>query len=132
MAKQEDFRYKKWRQEIYRRANYICQMCGCKDVKFHAHHVYSQHRHPHLKYVLENGLCLCGQCHLVRVHYNGETPSGAYDILKSLRTLALDRKALITYKKYHKVLNSDRKRRSDPGVSPLPESFAVFGIKIIY
>jgi hypothetical protein len=45
----------------------------CKEAvdvrrKMHAHHIDRQHDHPELAVDLNNGVCLCGDCHLRVVH----------------------------------------------------------------
>lgn len=72
MTKSEDDRFQR---EVCDRANYICQRCK-KDFSYShyfnakginqyvcAHHIKTKKAHPQLRFVLENGVCLCDDCH---------------------------------------------------------------------
>lgn len=54
-----------WSDEIKERFNYTCQKCGVtgSDGDIHAHHILSFTAHPELGYDLDNGSCLCENCH---------------------------------------------------------------------
>ena len=58
--------YKKWRQEVYKRDNYQCQICGSKN-KINAHHIYSWKFYPEKRYDINNGITLCEECH-TKIH----------------------------------------------------------------
>jgi 5-methylcytosine-specific restriction endonuclease McrA len=62
-----------WRKSIYDKDMHTCVMCGRTDFKCHAHHVFSKTKFPHLKYDPRNGVCLCEDCHLNKVHKDGES-----------------------------------------------------------
>lgn len=54
----------RWRQKVYKRDRYTCQTCGIKCKKdIVAHHIYSWNTHPKLRFVVNNGICLCASCH---------------------------------------------------------------------
>jgi hypothetical protein len=56
--------YKKWRQQIYSRDNFICQWPGCaKNKKLQAHHIYKWSDFPGLRYHINNGITLCKDHH---------------------------------------------------------------------
>jgi len=57
------FKYEKWRDKIYKNGNYTCQMCGKQHCKLNAHHIKPAKQYPELRYVVENGMCLCIKCH---------------------------------------------------------------------
>jgi len=60
----DDPDYKKWRQEVYRRDNFKCQMPGCKKRgRVQAHHIRSWSTAPALRYDVDNGISLCWTCH---------------------------------------------------------------------
>lgn len=53
-----------WRNKVYKRDNYTCQVCGNKrNKKLNAHHIYSWHSYPKLRHVTNNGITLCVSCH---------------------------------------------------------------------
>lgn len=55
--------YKEWIKKILIRDNYICQICGVKNVPFHIHHVKEFSKYPDLRLEITNGITLCIPCH---------------------------------------------------------------------
>lgn len=56
------FKYKNWREEVFRRDNYTCQKCG-KTGKLNAHHIQSYSEYPEEGLKVDNGITLCLDCH---------------------------------------------------------------------
>lgn len=54
---------KKWRESVLERDKYTCQICGCKDTQMQAHHIEGFARNEDLRYMVNNGLTLCFNCH---------------------------------------------------------------------
>lgn len=52
-----------WRNEIYERDEYTCQVSGRIGGQMNAHHLYSWHSHPELRLELSNGISICKQLH---------------------------------------------------------------------
>lgn len=56
--------YKEWRQAVYERDSFTCQICGDKTSgNLAAHHIESYDINKELRTVLENGVTLCIDCH---------------------------------------------------------------------
>lgn len=55
--------YLEWRNGVFERDNFTCQVCGQVGGDLQAHHLRSWSKYPDLRYVLENGLTLCVECH---------------------------------------------------------------------
>ena len=56
--------YTFWRDEVKRLANYICTACKKKaSGKLISHHLESYHNNPTLRTDINNGACLCKDCH---------------------------------------------------------------------
>ncbi len=58
--------YRIWRAIVIRRDK-VCQFCGTR-LSRHAHHLESGSYFPELRFIPENGICLCSNCHLVLFH----------------------------------------------------------------
>lgn len=77
--KEPDRRYrnlsltKEWRNEVFKRDNYTCQLCGDTSKKGHrvtlnAHHIVKFSSSKELRYVVDNGITLCKSCHEKTYH----------------------------------------------------------------
>ena len=58
----DDPLYKKWRQAVRRRDRFTCRMCGSKQA-LKCHHIRRWVDFPSLRFVVSNGITLCGVCH---------------------------------------------------------------------
>ena len=56
-------RYKTWRNKVYRRDDYTCQLCGLRGGELNAHHVKPWATYPKLRYRVSNGITYCKSCH---------------------------------------------------------------------
>lgn len=56
-------KYISWREEVFKRDNYICQDCNKKGDYLHPHHLFSYTFYPLLRYDVDNGITLCVKCH---------------------------------------------------------------------
>lgn len=61
MAKWE---YKEWRNNVFKRDDYTCQMCFKKNIYLEADHIKPWSKYPELRYDIENGRTLCRDCHM--------------------------------------------------------------------
>jgi 5-methylcytosine-specific restriction endonuclease McrA len=55
--------YALWRDAVYERDDFTCQLCSSKGGKLAAHHIYPFSERPDLRLVLWNGITLCWPCH---------------------------------------------------------------------
>lgn len=55
--------YVLWRSSVFKRDNYICQCCNKDTHDNNAHHLYSWNKYRELRYDINNGVTLCGNCH---------------------------------------------------------------------
>lgn len=55
--------YKQWIKNVFKRDNWICQMCFKRGGNLEAHHIKSFSKYPELRLDLSNGMTLCLQCH---------------------------------------------------------------------
>lgn len=53
-----------WRQKVFERDNYTCQICGKRGGKLQAHHIYPFGEYPGRRFRMWNGITLCRKkCH---------------------------------------------------------------------
>lgn len=55
--------YRRWRQAVYVRDDYTCQLCDVRGGNLHADHILPFSSYPELRYELSNGRTLCAECH---------------------------------------------------------------------
>jgi predicted restriction endonuclease len=61
-----DSRHTAWRRAVLLRDNWQCRACGrlcARKREAHADHIIPVAQRPDLRYVLDNGQCLCASCH---------------------------------------------------------------------
>ena len=54
---------KRWRNAVYKRDKYICQVCSKNSNKLHAHHLNSFHWDKDGRFDINNGVTMCEPCH---------------------------------------------------------------------
>jgi hypothetical protein len=59
----KSYDYNVWRQAVYKRDNWTCQMCKVKQRHPIAHHQKSFNEHPELRFEIDNGITVCRSCH---------------------------------------------------------------------
>lgn len=55
--------YKIWRQAVFSRDDYACQLCDTHGGRLAAHHIKPFSTYEHLRTVISNGITLCWPCH---------------------------------------------------------------------
>jgi 5-methylcytosine-specific restriction endonuclease McrA len=69
-----DGKHKAWRLAVLLRDGYLCRSCGraCGAKReAHADHIIPVAVRPDLRYVVDNGQCLCHGCHTRKTMTNG-------------------------------------------------------------
>jgi len=67
-------KFRKWREDVFERDNYVCQICGFfsgqgKHIDLHPHHIKPFSDFPDLRFDVKNGVTLCRNCHM-NLHSN--------------------------------------------------------------
>lgn len=52
-----------WREDIFKRDNYTCRICGVYGGKLNAHHIRPWREYPDLRFNIDNGITVCKGCH---------------------------------------------------------------------
>ena len=60
----QDYKYCQWRKDVLAKYNFICQHCFVRGGKLSAHHIIHWSDSEELRYDINNGLCLCYECHM--------------------------------------------------------------------
>ena len=55
--------YSRWREQVFKRDDYSCQMCGARGGRLTAHHIKMLSEHSDLALEPWNGITLCWPCH---------------------------------------------------------------------
>ena len=55
--------YIQWRNEVFIRDSFTCQVCGKYGSTLNAHHIESFRDNTELRTALSNGITLCEECH---------------------------------------------------------------------
>lgn len=55
--------YIKWRNNVFKRDKYVCQICNKLGGNLNAHHIKSFKSYPDLRLNVDNGITLCEECH---------------------------------------------------------------------
>ncbi len=63
--------HKEWREAIFKRDDYTCQMCRQRGGKLNADHIKPYSIYKDLRYELSNGRTLCEDCHRKTDTYGG-------------------------------------------------------------
>lgn len=62
-------KYREWRESIFERDDYTCQMCDERGGELNAHHILRWIDYPELGLDIDNGITLCVRCHnLTKFH----------------------------------------------------------------
>ena len=54
---------KQWRIDVMAKANFTCDNCNVRGKSLVAHHLEAFHCNPELRFDINNGVCLCRDCH---------------------------------------------------------------------
>lgn len=80
---------RKWREKVYKRDDYTCQICHEKGGKLNAHHIYSWDKYEDKRFDVKNGVTLCESCHKkfhISYGYGGNTAADFKHHLVNLKT----------------------------------------------
>lgn len=63
--------YRAWREKVFKRDDYTCQVCGIRGAFLQADHIKPFAYFPELRFELSNGRTLCLECHKMTDTYLG-------------------------------------------------------------
>lgn len=62
--------YKSWREAVFVRDDYTCQMCHARGVYVEADHILAFAYYPDSRFDIDNGRTLCKPCHKLTPNYS--------------------------------------------------------------
>ena len=65
-----------WRVAVFERDDWTCQRCGVRGGRLNPHHIKSFSEYRELRYVVENGVTYCEQCHYAKHKEQGDKTFG--------------------------------------------------------
>jgi len=71
-------RYTQWRTSVFARDDYVCQACGERGGRLHAHHDLPFSQFPDLRFEVLNGMTLCVPCHKKTPTFGGAITNSVY------------------------------------------------------
>jgi 5-methylcytosine-specific restriction endonuclease McrA len=70
-AAMKTFEYKLWREAVFKRDDYTCQMCDQHGGYLEVDHIKSWSQYPELRLAIDNGRTLCRPCHMMTDTWGG-------------------------------------------------------------
>ena len=59
----QTIQWSRWRDTVFSRDNFICQICKQRGNHLEPHHIKSKQVYPELVFAVDNGITLCKKCH---------------------------------------------------------------------
>ncbi len=87
----KSLKYKLWRESVFKRDNWTCQICNNRGIKLNADHIKSFADYIDLRFELSNGRTLCVPCHR-KTHNYGKDKTGFKFSEESKRKMSLSHK----------------------------------------
>jgi hypothetical protein len=114
VALRESEEYYKWRNSVGNRDKLTCQCCGVKTKKVEAHHLFSFIQYEELRYKVDNGICLCRECHNTRENGSFHNIYGTHNNTPSqLREYILNKSGIDIYKTHPEIVELIKTQQND-------------------
>jgi len=76
-----------WRESVFARDNWTCQKCRKRGIYLTPHHIQNFAQYPELRFVIDNGITLCKECHKLFHKRYGRRNNTIEQIILFLNTL---------------------------------------------
>lgn len=76
--------FKEWRNKVFERDNWTCQVTGEKRLEFNAHHILNLAEYPELMYDVDNGITITKEAHIDFHNKYGRRQNNAEQLVEYL------------------------------------------------
>lgn len=100
--RKDDYGYIRWADHVRRRDHFTCVICGRKGVAVNSHHLNAWASFPDERYDVDNGVCLCQDCHneFHEIYGKGKNTKNQFEEFKSIKETLISiakKEALVAY-----------------------------------
>lgn len=97
--------YRQWQNAVKKRDKYTCQCCGKRYKEITVHHIFPFSDYENLRFDVDNGICLCKDCHDSRKDGAFHNVYGTqHNTPEQLREYILNKTNIDVYELYPQIL----------------------------
>jgi len=80
--------YRHWQRAVFIRDKHTCRLCGARQCRIAAHHIYPKAKYPGRALDTNNGITLCQLCHWATIGHEEDHADYLMSLLKPKRSVA--------------------------------------------
>lgn len=110
----QSIEYRIWQNAVKKRDRYTCQCCGKRYTDISVHHIFPFSDYEDLRFNVDNGICLCKDCHDSRKTGAFHNVYGTqHNTPNQLRQYLLDKAGIDVYKTHPEILQLIKTQQND-------------------
>ena len=110
----QSIEYRKWQNTVHKRDKYTCQCCGKRYKHLSVHHIFPFSDFIDLRLNVDNGICLCKDCHDSRIEGAFHNIYGTmHNTPEQLREYILNKSHIDIYETHPKILQLIKTQQND-------------------
>lgn len=94
----QSVKFKLWRESVFKRDDWVCKKCKKRGGKLHPHHILNFSQYKDLRFVIDNGITLCEECHKIFHNNYGQINNNSEQINEFLTEVNKNKKYEKKYK----------------------------------